>query len=793
MAGSFKWPTPPHFTAPLGADSTWPEECLVVFNDGRKVLGNLLRFLPHEGRVKFHPRSLDADLDVQFSKIKQLILTRPISLTKQSRPLETLAGELIPAPETQEFSVEFKDGERLAGETMGYVTEKFGIFLFLVTENRHPRRCFIPVQSFNDYQIGTRIGQMLVDHKAAAKNDIEAGLQKQQQLRSQRIGDYLTTNRVLTPDQLAAAVKRQQASPHLKLGEALLQEKLITREQLEEALSNQHKDRKLALGEILVKMSVIDQETLKWILVKKLGIPFVNLQKFQVDPNVLKLIPESIARKSLVMPLCRTESTLIVAMENPINWEPLDILRFHSDLKIEPVLALAEEISSAIDTYYGSGRQETNIKELASELEQGCEADELADEQVHESDSALVRLVNKTVIDAYRQGASDIHIETCPGKKNTRIRFRKDGTLAHYLELPANFRRALVSRIKIMSQLDISERRKPQDGKIDFKNFGPANIELRVATIPTANGLEDIVMRVLGGAKPVLLDDLGLEADRLEHLKKIVAKPHGLFLICGPTGSGKSTTLHSLLRHINTPERKIWTAEDPIEITQEGLRQVQVNPKIGWTFAAALRSFLRADPDVIMVGEMRDQETASIGIKASITGHLVFSTLHTNSAPESIVRLLDMGMDPFNFADALLGILSQRLAKRLCPTCKKPHTATTEEIRDMLEEYCFGTPLKPDVEMDRWRIRYADTSGRFALFTAVGCDDCNDTGYRGRVGLHELLVATPAIKKLVHSRATAEEIAVVAMTEGMRPLKQDGMEKILQGCTDIRQVRAVSN
>lgn len=793
MAGSFKWPTPPHFTAPPGADSAWPEECLVVFNDGRKVLGNLLRFLPHERRVKFHPRSLDADLDVQFSKIKQLILTRPISLTKQSRPLETLAGELIPAPETQEFSVEFKDGERLAGETMGYVTEKFGIFLFLVAENRHPRRCFIPVQSFNDYQIGTRIGQMLVDHKAAAKNDIEAGLQKQRQLRSQRIGDYLTANRVLTPDQLAAAVKRQQASPHLKLGEALLQEKLITREQLEEALSNQHKDRKLALGEILIKMSVIDQETLKWILVKKLGIPFVNLQKFQVDPNVLKLIPESIARKKLVMPLCRTESTLIVAMENPINWEPLDILRFHSDLKIEPVLALAEEISSAIDTYYGSGRQETNIKELASELERGCEADELPDEQVHESDSALVRLVNKTVIDAYRQGASDIHIETCPGKKNTRIRFRKDGTLAHYLELPANFRRALVSRIKIMSQLDISERRKPQDGKIDFKNFGPANIELRVATIPTANGLEDIVMRVLGGAKPVLLDDLGLEADRLEHLKKIVAKPHGLFLICGPTGSGKSTTLHSLLRHINTPERKIWTAEDPIEITQEGLRQVQVNPKIGWTFAAALRSFLRADPDVIMVGEMRDQETAGIGIKASITGHLVFSTLHTNSAPESVVRLLDMGMDPFNFADALLGILSQRLAKRLCPTCKKPHTATTEEIRDMLEEYCFGTPLKPDVEMDRWRIRYADTSGRFALFTATGCDDCNDTGYRGRVGLHELLVATPAIKKLVHSRATAEEIAVVAMTEGMRPLKQDGMEKILQGCTDIRQIRAVSN
>lgn len=792
MAGSFKWPTPPHFTASPGTAISWPEECVVVYNDGRRILGNLLRFLPHEGRIDFQPRSMDADLDVQFSKIKHLVLTRPISLTKQSIPLETLAGEIIQAPETQEFSVEFKDGERLAGETMGCVTEKFGIFLFLVTQCSDLRRCFVPAQSFDDYQIGARIGRMLVDHEAAAKADIEAGLQKQQQLRSQRIGDYLTANQVLSRDQLAAAVKRQQASPHLKLGEALLQEKLITREQLEDALSSQNKDRKLALGEILVKMNVIDQETLKWMLVKKLGIPFVNLEKFQVDPNVLRLIPESIARKSLVMPLCRTESTLIVAMENPMDWEPLDILRFHSDLKIEPVLALADEISAAIDTYYGSGRQEANIKELASELEQGSEADESLDEQVNESDSALVRLVNKMIVDAYRQGASDIHIETYPGRKNTRIRFRKDGTLAHYLELPANFRKALVSRIKIMSQLDISERRKPQDGKIDFKNFGPANIELRVATVPTANGLEDIVMRVLGGTKPVPLDELGLEADRLDHLKKIVAKPHGLFLICGPTGSGKSTTLHSLLRYINTPERKIWTAEDPIEITQDGLRQVQVNSKIGWTFAAALRSFLRADPDVIMVGEMRDQETAGIGIKASITGHLVFSTLHTNSAPESIVRLLDMGMDPFNFADALLGILSQRLAKRLCPVCKKPHTATTEEIRDMLDEYCFGTPLNPDAEMDRWRTRYADTLGRIALFTAAGCSSCNDTGYRGRVGLHELLVATPAIKKLVHSRATAKEIATVAMTEGMRPLKQDGMEKILQGSTDIHQVRAVS-
>ena len=799
MTGSFSWPTPPHFSAPPGAAVSWPEECLLAFNDGRTLSGKLLRFLPYEGRVILQPRSSDANgqanghVEVGFSSIKHLVLTRPISLTKHESPAGILAAEISRTPETQEFSVETSDGDRLTGETMGYVTEKFGIFLFLVTKSRHLQRYFIPVQSFKDYHIGHRIGEMLVANEVVAKDDVEAGLLEQKQLRSRRIGEYLIANQVLTPEQLAAAVKRQKSLPHLKFGEVLLQEKLIGRKQLDEALANQNKDRTVPLGEILVKAGLIDQETVKLMLAKQLGIPFVNLSDFQVDPNVIKLIPESIARKLSVMPLCRTESTLIVAMENPTNWEPLDILRFHSGLQIEPVLALTKEILVAIDTYYGSALLDTNVSELASELERQHDAEELPDEQVSDADNALVRLVNKIIIDAYRQGASDIHIETYPGKKNSRIRFREDGALTHYLDIPANFRKALVSRIKIMGQLDISERRKPQDGKIDFRKFGPANVELRVATVPTANGLEDVVMRVLTGAKPLPIDELGLENDSLEHLKNIATKHHGLFLICGPTGSGKSTTLHSVLSYINTPERKIWTAEDPIEITQDGLRQVQVNPKIGWTFAAALRSFLRADPDVIMVGEMRDQETAGIAIKAALTGHLVFSTLHTNGAPESIVRLLDMGMDPFNFADALAGVLSQRLAKRLCPKCKRPRTAKAEEIRDMLKEYCLGTALKAQAVMERWRTRYADSSGKFTLFAASGCRDCENTGYSGRIALHELLVTTPAISKLIHSRATAEQVATLAISEGMRTLKQDGIEKVLQGRTNAPQVRAVSS
>jgi type II secretory ATPase GspE/PulE/Tfp pilus assembly ATPase PilB-like protein len=352
-----------------------------------------------------------------------------------------------------------------------------------------------------------------------------------------------------------------------------------------------------------------------------------------------------------------------------------------------------------------------------------------------------------------------------------------------------------------MCDLDISERRKPQDGKIKFRKFGPLDIELRVATIPSQGGVEDIVMRILAAGEPIPLDKLGLSARNLKNVKDTIVKPYGLFFVCGPTGSGKTTTLHSILGYINTPETKIWTAEDPVEITQKGLRQVQMNPKAGVTFATAMRAFLRADPDVIMVGEMRDKETTAIGIEASLTGHLVFATLHTNSAPESVVRLLDMGMDPFNFADALLGVLAQRLAKRLCAKCKQSHVASPEEIKAMLEEYALELrntdewKKDPAVAMEtlhkEWIRSFANDKGQFTLYTPVGCDTCSGTGYKGRVGLHELLMGSERVKRYVQERGRVAEILATALQEGMRTLKQDGIEKVLQGITDMKQVRAV--
>jgi type II secretory ATPase GspE/PulE/Tfp pilus assembly ATPase PilB-like protein len=729
--------------------------------------------------------------NLEFAGIKKLQLLRPVQLLPRELKKMQDAG-VAPPSGNQIVKVSFTDGENFAGETRGFLVEMTGLYLYLAVEGDEVQRTFIPTHAYADYSIGASLGEMLSGQQKGTVDFVQVGLHLQQHLRSQRIGDYLTASQIISREFLEQVLKdRDQTHPESQLGQVLLREDVISKEELDRAVSLQQRDRKLPLGEILVEMGVIDRATVNRLLVRKLGIPFVDPARFDIDQRALALVERRLAQKHRVMPLFRTKDEIVVAMENPTDPAPVQELRFYTRLRVVPVMANQESILAAIKTHYGQYEAARNVKALAAAAPADARTEEHEEPAVSVSDNALVRIVNQIIQDAAERKASDIHIETYLGREDTKVKLRIDGELEDYLDVPAHFRNAMISRIKIMSNLDISERRKPQDGKIVFNRFGTANVELRVAIMPTSEGLEDVVMRVLAAAKPIPLEKIGLREPSSARSDALPA-PNGLLLICDPTGSGKTTTLHSVLGYINNGKKKIWTAEDPIEITQKGLRQVQVNVKIGLTFAAALRAFLRLDPDVMMVGEMRDPETARTSVEASLTGHLVFSTLHTNSAPESVTRLLDLGMEPFNFADALLGVLAQRLARALCPDCKKPHKLSEEEVRILLKEYCDGTPLAPAEVRKRWESSFGDKQGQLTLYVATGCNNCGMRGYRGRLGIHELLVNSRAVKALIQTHARVEDIQKTALAEGMLTLKQDGIEKALQGKTDLAQVRAVA-
>jgi type II secretory ATPase GspE/PulE/Tfp pilus assembly ATPase PilB-like protein len=572
---------------------------------------------------------------------------------------------------------------------------------------------------------------------------------------------------------------------------ALVDKGVLSEKDIEAAVTSARVNN-VPVEKVLIEDHNVPKEELGKSLAAYYSTPFFSYDGTQTIPSDLQeRVTAEMWKKYTCAPVERRPGLLVVAVDDPQDLTRLDGIRaMNLAPRYEFHVGLRHEILAYIAASYGEvAEPQTDSADLAKIIDSLGEGErvELEDEtkegppEIDETDSGIVRLVNQVIIEAFQRGASDIHVEPDGIKQPCTIRLRIDGDCQKFMEIPGPHRNAIVQRLKIMSKLDISERRKPQDGKIRFK-YSKGTIELRVATIPTANGNEDVVMRILAASKPLPLDKMGFAEHNLTRFKEIVQKPYGICLVVGPTGSGKTTTLHSALGFINTEDMKIWTAEDPVEITQKGLRQVQVQPKIDFTFAAAMRSFLRADPDVIMVGEMRDHETAAIGIEASLTGHLVFSTLHTNSAPETITRLLDMEIDPFNFADALLGIMAQRLVRVLCPKCKEGYNPTPEEFEEIIEVYGY----------DWWPATGITYSPSLMLYRPKGCPACNNTGYKGRMGVHELLVGTDEIKRAVQRRAPIDELRQLAMQQGMRTLLQDALEKAFKGHTDIKQARAVA-
>ena len=565
----------------------------------------------------------------------------------------------------------------------------------------------------------------------------------------------------------------------------------ITQNELEQALAESRKGTN-DLETILLEKHKVQKLDLGKSLAQFYKCPYIEYsERTIVDVELLKNLNVDYLKKNHWMPLKRDRTAIEILTDDPGDLDRVqDIKRTFPGLNIRFAVSLRRDIAQFLTSATGQsdtgGRKlDENVVDILGELVTEAQSEAMEESSatgLDENDSAIVRLANQIIADAYRQNASDIHIEPYGEKRETLVRFRVDGDCFEYMKIPQSYRRAIVSRLKIMASLDIAERRKPQDGKIKFKLSESKEIELRVATLPTAGYNEDVVMRILAASEPLPLDKMGFSDRNLKVLKEISEKPYGIILCVGPTGSGKTTTLHSVLGNINTPDIKIWTAEDPVEITQYGLRQVQVQPKIGFTFATAMRAFLRADPDVIMVGEMRDKETADTGIEASLTGHLVLSTLHTNSAVETITRLLDMGCDPFSFADAMLGVLAQRLARRICKDCKEQYVGTKEEYEELRQGY----------GADYWDQLGIKQDNTFRLARGKGCEICNRSGFKGRVALHELLLGTDRMKRMVQQKSRTEEMLKAAIEDGMTTLVQDGIHKVLQGHTTYKEVKAVA-
>ncbi len=572
----------------------------------------------------------------------------------------------------------------------------------------------------------------------------------------------------------------------------LIQNGIITEEELTQAISKSRKNQ-IDIETILMIDFKLKRMDLGKSLESFYGLPYFGYSDTVILPaEMMTGLNRNFLTKNYWIPIHKEGDTVTLLINDPKNPDrnqnirqifPKKVIEYKIGLKID----IIDFLNSTLGEDFSAG-PEPQTEELSSLLsalrdEQGDvdldQDDDDGSNAISETDSTIVRLVNKILIDAYDRGVSDIHIEPGIGKDSIMVRFRKDGTCSVYEEIPSIYKQALISRIKIMSKLDIAERRLPQDGKIKMK-YGKKEIEYRVATCPTVGGNEDAVLRILAASKPIPLEKMNFNDHNLKMIQACASKPYGLILVVGPTGSGKTTTLHSTLGYINKPERKIWTAEDPVEITQKGLRQVQMLNKIGLDFARAMKSFLRGDPDVIMVGEMRDSETCAIGLEASLTGHLVFSTLHTNSAPETITRLLDMGMNPLNFADALLLIVAQRLVRTLCKECKEDYHPSREEFDSLVKEYGKG--------FEKLNIEYSDD---LILKKPVGCPNCSDTGYAGRTGMHECLEGTDEIKRMVMKQAMVEDLRKQALMDGMTTLKQDGIYKVFKGDCDLKQVMAV--
>lgn len=755
-------------------------DIIVKYLDGQQVVGSLADpFKPKTNLIKLVVAETDDSKDISLDHVCCVqILGTPSNVFSSS---EEESMEEVHTVTGESYHV------RILGSKEKYPN---GFFGFPVEEDSPFRMLFFTFHGLRNRVADEPLGRILVEQGLIDENKLRETLEEQEELRHQRVGEIIAQQQKLSRQDIEKAIAESQSqgklSQHARVGDILIASGLVSEAQVDEALKSQTSGKRKRIGDLLIDRGLITEEQLLLALATKFRMRVVELSKVEPSVAILRALSLDVVMRMRVLPLEERGGVLVVATSKPTDPEIGDTLRFHTNRKIELVVATSVQIDAAIDRLYSNlpDRDPGGVKNILnelSEIEVETYEEASSENELPESDSQIINLVNQILIDGYNKEASDIHVEPGLERHPTRIRYRIDGVCHLVHQIPAAYQNAFLSRLKILANLDIAERRKPQSGKIMLK-FNRRKIEFRVEITPTVGGQEDAVLRLLAASKPLPLKDMGFSHHNLDRFEDALTAPYGIILVVGPTGSGKTTTLHSALGYLNTAERKIWTAEDPVEITQAGLRQVQVNPKIGFDFKAALRSFLRADPDVVMIGEMRDPETAQTAIEASLTGHLVFSTLHTNSAAETVVRLIEMGMDPINFSDALIAILAQRLARRLCSNCKVSKPFSDHQFADMVESYGrdwyerHGLPVNDD---------------KLKVYRSPGCDNCTRIGYKGRIAVHELLLASPELKVGIKRRLMAEELRDLAMQAGMRTLRQDGIAKVIQGHTDMDQIARV--
>ncbi len=698
----------------------------------------------------------------------------------------TLSEEEIPDDDTSLEEVETISGKHFHVRVIDGQDYNTGFYAFPVESQTPYKLIFFVFDGIKIRSQHSLLCEILEQKGFVPSAEIEKTLEKQRALQSRRVGEIISEQTKISindvEEVLLKSHKGSTIPPNTRVGDILVSEGLVTRKQVDMALASQKAGKKKKIGKLLVECGFVTEDQILLALSTKFRMRFVNLQNLVPDEKALSALTEDLVHKLQVFPIEYHKGRLVVATSRPTDSSISDIIRFSTNQKLELVVATSLDISEAIKKYFSDDEDIMNlITEGIDDHSVIAEEEEPEESVLNESDSQIVRLCNRILMEAYEKEASDIHFEPGTRKGPMLVRYRSDGLCKVVHRIPPIFKKPLLSRIKIISGLDITEHRRPQSGKI-LLSINKKRVEYRVEITPTVGGNEDAVLRVLSSSIPLSIDQMDFSSINLDNFKQILAKPYGIILCVGPTGAGKTTTLHSALSHINMPTRKIWTAEDPVEITQPGLRQVHVNPKIGYTFQEAFRSFLRADPDVIMIGEMRDSETAKIAIEASLTGHLVFSTLHTNSAPETIVRLTEMGLDPLSFSDALLCVLSQRLTLRLCNHCKEPYNPSQEQYEELVHGYDQKWFKEHNMESD---------TKDLTLMRKVGCKNCAHTGYKGRIALHELLVGTKEIKTAIKKQLSASEIEKLMLEQGMRTLKMDGIQKIFQGITDLSQILKV--